>query len=126
MNNFQKDEGFTLIEVLIALAVLAIALTAIIRSTSQNIKDTSYLQTKTIAHWVAKEVINEARVGVLKLPAESDPVEKETNLLERNWPWQANLSSTPNPRIKKINVDVFNPTNHDKLIHLESYIYAPS
>ena len=49
-----KNFGFTLIEVLIALTILSIALTAIIISTSQNIKDTFYLQNKNTAEQVVK------------------------------------------------------------------------
>jgi general secretion pathway protein I len=117
------NNGFTLIEVLIALAILSIALTAIIRSTTQNIKDNSYLYNKTIATWVGTEVVNEARVNVLKL-REGDEIEKETTMLGQNWPWLAELAATPNVHIKKITVTVYSPTTHDELAHLESYLYV--
>ena len=58
MRNLQ---GFTLLEVLIALAIISIALTAIIKASSQNIKDTAYLEDKAIANWVGLEVMNEVK-----------------------------------------------------------------
>lgn len=67
-----KRAGFTLIEVLIALAILSISLTAIIKATSQNIKDTAYLQEKTLALWVGLNELNEARAGYIRLPEQPD------------------------------------------------------
>ena len=118
-----KKSGFTLIEVLISLAILSIALTAIIKFTSQNIRDTAYIQNKTIANWVGTQVINEARAGILKL-SQSDHLEQTTEMLGQQWPWQATLQSTPNPHIQEIHVDVFQKENKNKLISLVSYLYV--
>jgi general secretion pathway protein I len=122
----KNEAGFTLIEVLIALAILTIALTAIIKSTAQTTKHAMYLQNKVVASWVGTEVMNEALAGILKLPNSSEGVENETAMLGRKWPWKASLSDTPNPHIKKVSVEVFLEINHTKLIHLESYLYAAS
>ena len=113
-----KIKGFTLIEVLIALAILSIALTSIIKYTSQNIRDTNYLQNKMIAMWVGTQIMNEARVGILTLPQH-----QVTKMLGQNWPWEANVVSTPNSHIKEIDVDVMQESNQEKLIHLVSYVY---
>jgi general secretion pathway protein I len=121
----KNNAGFTLIEVLIALAILAIALTAVIKSTSQNIRDTLYIQNKTIAAWVGTEVINEARAGVIKFPSSPASMKKEMDMLGQTWPWEANIENTPNPKIKKISVVVFQQSNNKKLSQFESYIYAP-
>jgi general secretion pathway protein I len=117
----KNNRGFTLIEVLIALVILSIALTAIIKSTSQNIKDTAYLQHKMIAAWVGNEIINEARIGLLKLPAAPDSLKDETTMLGEKWTWQATMTPTPNPRIQKIVVDV---AQDKPFIHLVSYLYV--
>lgn len=121
----KNSTGFTLIEVLVALAILAIALTAVIKSTSQNIKDNVYLQNKTIANWVGTNVINEARAGLVKLPEAPGKLEAETTMLNRKWLWHASVEPTPNTQIKKIIVEVNQATNEAKLAHLESFIYVP-
>jgi general secretion pathway protein I len=121
----KNNAGFTLIEVLIAMAILAIALSAVIKATSQNIRDTLYLQNKTIAVWVGTEVINEIRAGALKLPSAPAELTQETNMLGKTWPWKATIESTPNPRIKKIIVLVYQTPDHKKLTQLESYVYVP-
>ena len=53
------DRGFTLMEVLVALAVLAIALAGVMRLSAQTIDATVYLHDKTLALWVAQNRIAE-------------------------------------------------------------------
>ncbi len=118
MNN---KAGFTLIEVLIALVILSIALTAIIKSTSQNIKDTLYIQKKMIALWVGNQIMNEILIGLRKPPTAPDSLKNKSTMLNENWTWEASLKPTPNPRIQEINVDVYQQT---RLIHLVSYLYV--
>lgn len=119
-----KLSGFTLIEVLIALAILGIAMTAIIKSTSQNIQDTHYLQQKTIASWVGTQVIQLTRAGVLKLPKEPDDLTEETDMLGQKWLWKAHFAATASPKVQKIIVNVFHKTDDAPLMSLTGYYYA--
>ena len=123
-SNNNKLAGFTLIEVLIALAILSISLTAIIKSTSQSIKDTIYLQDKTIAHWVGLQVINAARIGLLNLSSQAAKKTAETDMLGEKWTWEAELKPTQNPHITEIDVNVFRQSDNAKLAVLVSYSYA--
>lgn len=119
----KKICGFTLIEVLIALAILSIALTAIIQATSQNIRDNIYLQNKTIANWVGNLLMNQALAGILQLPTSGNN-ESSMLMLGQNWLWQGTLENTPNPHIQKIRIQVFDASNHHLLTNLESYLYV--
>lgn len=116
----KKNKGFTLIEVLIALAILSIALTAIIKSTSQNIKNTLYLQNKTIANWVGAEIVAEIESGLLTV---QDNLTDKTEMLGQKWTWEASIKPTPNKKIKELNVTVSLKSNA-KLIELTDYLYA--
>lgn len=121
-----RNGGLTLIEVLIALTIVSIALTAIIKSVSENIRHTAYLQDKTVALYVGQEVMNEARVGIFKLPGR-ERMQARTNMLGEDWFWQADEIDTPNSRIKKLTVSVFahEPSEDDSpLVSLTGYIYA--
>lgn len=120
----KKNDGFTLIEVLIALAILSIALITIIRVTGQNIRDNVYLQTKTIATWVGLNVINQVRVGQLKLPEGLDGLDGEMGMLNHKWSWKGNLTPTPNVHIKEIKIVVFEEPSHEKITELNSYLYV--
>lgn len=123
----KKNSGLTLIEVLIALAIISIALTAIIKATTQSIRANTYLQNKTIALWIAEEVMSEARLKLLTLPEAPDQLKQNTTVLGRPWHWQASEEITSNPRINKITVNVFADRDEKEgetpLIDLESYVY---
>jgi general secretion pathway protein I len=119
-----SSSGFTLIEVLIALAILSISLTAIIKSASQNIKDTIYLQDKTIAQWVGLNVLNEARLGFLKLPVAPGNLTSDTEMLGEQWSTDANYSASQNPHIREVHVAVMKKGSHKKIINLTGYIYV--
>ena len=58
-----SQSGFTLLEVLVALGILAVALGAVIQSVSQATSNISYLRDKTFAHWVAMNRAVEIQAG---------------------------------------------------------------
>jgi general secretion pathway protein I len=125
--------GFTLIEVLIALAIISIAMLAIIKTSTENIRGAAYLQDKMAAVWVGQQVLNEVRAGLYNQSLnEADKIKRTTTLLGKKWPWQLQEESTPNPRIQKVSINVFAPgqeadeDENSSLIYLESYVYIPS
>lgn len=118
----QNEIGFTLIEVLVALTILTIALTAILKMASQSIQELNYLQDKTIANWVGINVINSARANLL---ATTDTtLNQDTEMLGKTWHWEAKIQSTPNPNIREIHVDVFLKGQLNKLAALMGYLYV--
>jgi general secretion pathway protein I len=120
----QNEKGLTLVEVLIALVILSIALTAVIKSASQNIQNTFYLQNRTIATWIGTNVINSIRAGIIKVPSMPDKLSQNDSTLGQNWTWNAVMNATPNPRIKQIIVEVYHQPDDKRFAHLESYVYA--
>ena len=100
-----KKSGFTLIEVLLALTVLAIGLTALLKSNAQNIHYSGRLKEKTFAHMVAMSAIADIQTNAIKLPVGRETV-RTSQLLGINWYWKANISTTPIPALQKISVSV--------------------
>jgi general secretion pathway protein I len=119
--------GLTLIEVLVALAIIAISLTAVIKAGSQNIRGTNYLQNKMIALWVGREVMSEVQVGLLKLSEGGDGTSNAVNMLGQDWFWRAQEEATANARIKRIRVRVYTAEPVDDeaqaLADLDGYRY---
>jgi len=123
----KQAAGMTLIEVLIALAIIAISLTAVIKAASQNIRGTNYLQNKSIALWVGQEIIGEVQLGVIKLGDSRDDEANSFTMLGQDWYWRAEDKATGNPRINQIRVRVYarEPDDEDAvpLIDLDGYRY---
>jgi general secretion pathway protein I len=122
-----KVTGLTLIEVLIALAIISISLTAVIKAASQNIRATAYLQNKTLALWVGQEVMHESQLGLVKLPEGSDGDYTTVNILGQDMVWRGSEEVTGNVHIRKIHVKVYahEPQNEEAspLIDLDGYRY---
>jgi general secretion pathway protein I len=125
-----KSQGLTLIEVLVALAIIGISLTAVIKAASENIRATAYLQTKTIALWVGQEIMSEVQVGVLPLEGNREDQVSTMNMLGQDWYWRATEKSTANTHIKQIRVRVYEHDPEDEgissLIDLDGYRYNAS
>ncbi|UVH57839.1 type II secretion system minor pseudopilin GspI [Variovorax paradoxus] len=63
MNNAPRAAGFTLIEVLIALAIVSIALAAIARASSLTITNLGLLEQQSLAMLSAENSLAELRIG---------------------------------------------------------------
>ena len=96
--------GFTLLEVLVALAVLAIAMAAVIKVSVSNTSNTAYLKEKTFAHWIAVNKANELRL------AEGWPSvgNKKGSIVmaTQEWRWQLKVSNTPDKNIRRMDIEV--------------------
>ncbi|OGT45514.1 MAG: type II secretion system protein GspI [Gammaproteobacteria bacterium RIFCSPHIGHO2_12_FULL_41_20] len=114
--------GLTLIEVLIALAIVAIAFTAIIKVASQNIRATTYLQEKTVATWVGLQVVNEARVGLLVVPEAPGKLEQETTMLGHTWAWHLYRLPSANKQVREVQVDVLRSKSGTIVTSLVGYV----
>lgn len=122
-----RQQGLTLIEVLIALAIVSIALTAIIKASSQSIRGTGYLYNKSIALLVAQEVMNEARLGIIKLGDERQERATQITMLDRDWFWKGSEAPTGNAHISRLHIKVYAREPLDEevapLISLDGYRY---
>lgn len=97
--------GFTLLEVLIALAILALSMGAIIKATSDYTSNQSYLRDRTMAMWVARNVLVQFRVE-----KEWPRVGERKGTVEmghREWRWLAVISQTEEAELRRLDVKVF-------------------
>ncbi len=100
--------GFTLLEVLIALAIVAIALGALLKNSAGQARDTVYLRDKVFANWVALNKVSEFQLaktwpGVGESRGESD-------FGRGQWGWRAVVSQTADKDLRRLEVSVGRPT----------------
>jgi len=101
----RKTGGFTLIEVLLALAVIAIALTALLKATSQNVAFTQRIKEKSISHWVAMQGIAMVQLRLIQITPNQD-VSKATTMLGERWYWRAKVTPTTIKTMQQITITV--------------------
>ena len=101
-----RSKGFTLIEVLIALAILAMAFAALFTTMTQVTGNQIHIMNKTYGNWVADNVMNMASLHQLS--------NLETSLSDRGtvtmghepFTWEAKKSTTPDEFVDKIEIKV--------------------
>lgn len=116
MNNFNVNtKGFTLIEVVVAVAVIAIGLMGTIKTVGTVTKNTAYLNERVIATWVAQNAM-----ASYELNLEND-AEKETSGSEEvagiEWYWTKTLVNTQDPGIQRVEIDVRRDDKPDSQVY---------
>ncbi len=99
--------GFTLLEVLVALVVLAVALVALTRTAGRETETFDSLRQRSVAGWVAANTLTEVRLAP-GLPAigRSDGTAR---MAGRQWTWRLEVKPTPAAGIRRLHVAVFAP-----------------
>ena len=93
MKNAHSEKGFTLIEVMVALVVLAIGLGALFVASSQNIRAYQHLQERVIANWISIQATNQVHLGLIT-PSLSVPYTSSTTILGIKTYWKVELQPT--------------------------------
>jgi general secretion pathway protein I len=101
----KKTRGFTLMEVLIAMAILAIALVSVFRSQSQSISMATESRFLTTAALLAQSKMAEVETS----PSLDNHVENgDFGPDYPQYVWRLEIGDTPLPHFKKIKVTVTN------------------
>jgi general secretion pathway protein I len=99
-----NKSGFTLLEVLIALTILAVISAGFLGSMNVTLRQQQILEEKTIALWVAKNQLAKLHAGHNWPDVGTS---KEAALMAgRTWNVAISVTSTNEPKIRKITVDV--------------------
>jgi len=99
-----RTRGFTLIEVLAALVIVALGMLGVIQAVTQTARNGSYLREKTLAHWIAMNVITERRL--LPVPPEVAETSDDVEFAGQRWRWTMNVTQTEVESLRRMDVAV--------------------
>ncbi len=107
LNN--RDKGFTIIEVLIAMAIFAVSVTALTGSFQGNINNATHLKNKTLATWIAQNKLVEMKYA--DAPPTTAKKSEKVQFASRSWIVETWGKKTAQGRLINVIIDVKEDTD---------------
>lgn len=119
-----RRAGFTLVEVLVALAIISIALLAALRAAGQGTNNVVELRSRLLAGWVAENLLAEHRArGDWPLLGMQQGKEREGGI---EFAWREEVIATPNPEFRRVDVFVSAASEESHtLAHFTGFVVQP-
>ena len=105
----RHQQAFTLLEVLVALAILTMGIGTVIKVAGTQASELAYLKDKTIALWVANNKVNEVQLD--KWPNTGTSTGHEL-MANQDWDWKLKVSNTQDKDLRRLDIEV-NHANED-------------
>lgn len=105
----KRTAGFTLLEMLLAVVVIAVVGVTLSTAIGGVANQTFSLERRSMAHWVGQNQMNRLRIS-LRQEARVLPEGKDTSRIfmgKRDWEVRTQISATDNPWMRRVEVDVF-------------------
>ncbi|GAA0565911.1 type II secretion system minor pseudopilin GspI [Rheinheimera aquimaris] len=119
-----KHSGFTLLELLVAMAIFATAGLAIMQSSSAHIGNLSQLDDLTIASYIAD---NQMQLAMLdKEWPGKEKSQGEVKMANRDWLWQQQVSKLADEDLRLVQISVSLAESPEQVLYqLQSYRGKP-
>ena len=101
---YKKTSGFTLIEVMIAMAIAVLGLAAVGSSVSQMVDAGNTMRQRTYASWIAQNKIVELRLT--NVTPDISETSGEIDYANREWSWRTTISETGIDKLYRVDVRV--------------------
>lgn len=102
-----QQRGFTLLEVLVALAIFATVAAVLLTASARSLQNAARLEEKTLAAWVADNYLTELQLAAT--PPETGNDSRELELGGRHWQLFSETVTTSDPGMRRVNVWVALP-----------------
>lgn len=118
-----EPRGFTLLEVLVALAVVALLMAALVHAVSGQAENLHEARLRTEAQWVASNVLAQARLAQAA-PAQGVR-EGRMAMGHREWTWRWVATPTATPGVLHLRVAVHAPDDGRQVLALDGFVAPP-
>jgi len=112
-----KQTGFTLIEVLVALLIVSLGIVSVIQVTSQHVSNISELEKRMLASWVASnhiaEIRHDAKVNKIRSGGETERYEMGGH----EWRSRVKIDETDVERVFLLTVEVSDDNSTEKRVY---------
>ncbi|WP_028109414.1 type II secretion system minor pseudopilin GspI [Ferrimonas futtsuensis] len=120
-----RPRGFTLLEVMVALAVFALAAVAVLNSAGEQLSAVPILREKTFANYVAHNRLVDARLES-EFPELGNSKKGRVELAGRQWHWRQEVVKTSDAEFRAIRVKVSLDEDFDNIIsEVTTYVAKP-
>lgn len=99
------DKGFTLFEVLVALVVAAVALSASVKLIGQYAGNSARIQERLYGHWAASNLLVNGQLA--EAWPDTDTTDGEIRFAGRDWFWRRLVTDTPYAGVRRVEVQLF-------------------
>lgn len=115
-----RQAGFTLVELLVAVAVIAIALGAVVQAGVSQSRNATHLAERTYTLWVAENVV--ARLRAERAWPETGSATGSEVMAGTEWPWRTVTTPAADADLRRVLVEVYRPgTSSQPLTTLAAY-----
>lgn len=92
--------GFTLLEVLVALAIFALVAASVLSASGRSVRTAMQLEDKTLAMWVADNRVTELQLA--EAPPAAGRDQGQVKFAGRHWLWQSEIQATSEPNMLRV------------------------
>jgi len=117
----RTSQGFTLLEVLVAVTIVAIAMGALLSGFARYAEQAGYVRQRTLATWVAHNRMNELMLEA-GWPATGSK-EDDFEMAGVEWRYRIEVRGTDDPELRRIDLRVYPPGVKDIKTETPSVAY---
>lgn len=115
--------GFTLLETMVALAIVALGMMAVHTQLNRYAIGASFIENKVLASWIASNRIAELSVAQQWPPLGT--AQDEVDYARRTWIWRTEVLETPVDNLRRVDVSVALADEPERIVHTVSGLLEP-
>ncbi|MAI36715.1 MULTISPECIES: type II secretion system minor pseudopilin GspI [Alteromonas] len=105
-----KQQGLTLLEVMVALLIFALTGTAILKAAGDHLSSVGQIESVTFANWVASNRLNQLQLETTWPPKNN--LKGSMEMADRTWFWQQKVTKTNDGDLRAVTISVGEDKNY--------------